>query len=196
MRPKTIVLVLALGVVMLGCLVALKAVLGGARPSEPPPMQETNPVPAAAENNLPPITNIVATTPKQDEAAQMDQDLEALRGVLADEPGNPQSLVTIADRLVSPIAEVRKEAVVTAMHLGDTNILPYLTGILPNIGDAHEKAAVMDAIDYLKLLMKGEEGQTNTANLNNSEPGAVLPSGPKLQAVRPTAGVTKPAGGK
>ena len=175
MRPKTVVLVLALAVGILGCLVALKTFFGGAQALVPTPRPETNPVPAVAASNPgeSAITNIVATTPKQDQEARIDADLEALRETLTGEPGRPESLVTIADRLLSPDVEVRKAAVVTAMHLGDTNILPYLTGVLSNIEDPREKVAIMDAIDYLKLLMNGEREQTNAENMTNSEPTGI-----------------------
>jgi len=191
MRPKTLVLVLALGVGILGCMIVLKAVLGvGPKPHSPVATPETNPAPSTV-NTLgdAQITNIVATTPKEDQQTRINADLESLRDALTGEPGDPQSLLTITERLLSSDDEVRKAAVVTSMHLGDTNILPYLTAALSNIEDVREKAGILDAIDYFKLMMQGEEDATNTVEMTNSGPSAAL-------SVGPTAGSNRPAGGK
>ena len=184
---------LLLAAAVLGCFVVIKAITGGSASGTPivaRSAHETNVEPTVVTQ--PPITNLVATTPAEDREARVEKDLDALRDALAGTPGNPESLVTIADRLLSPDAQVRKSAVVTASHLGDTNILPYLTGVLPNIEDPREKADIMDAIDYLKLLMSGEATQTNMLDLTNSGPSTGLQPGSRPL---PRPG-TKAAGGK
>jgi len=193
MRPKIVVLMFLLAAAVLGCFVVIKAITGGSAGGSPigaGSARESNVEPAVVIQ--PPITNLIATTPTEDREARIEKDLDALREALGGTAGNPESLVIIADRLLSPDAQVRKAAVVTASHLGDTNILPYLTGILPNIEDPHEKADIMDAIDYLKLLMIGEATQTNMLDPTNPAPSTASQPGSRP---RPRPGI-KPAAEK
>lgn len=187
-----VVLLVAVGV--LGVFVALKGLQGGGdsgssgQPVALPPVAAAGPERVTATNQAEPtMTNIVATSPAEDREARVEQDLEALREALAAGPEDPGSLTAVAARLVSPEAEVRKEAVTTAIHLGNTNVLPYLAIALQTVEDPHEKAAIMDAIELLKLLT--EQGVPADAIRTNAAMPSVTPS----PAIQPR---TKPAGGK
>jgi hypothetical protein len=166
MRPKFVLAVLVLAVVTLGLFVIVKG-LGTRQPGPVLSADATNaePVTAATNHVEPPMTNIVATTPAEDSQARIEKEQEALNEALLAGPEDPNSLTTVAGRLVSPDAEVRRAAVTTAVHLGDTNIIPYLTAALATTEDPHEKAAILDALEYLKLP-RGDEAQSDAMNTN------------------------------
>ena len=94
--------------------------------------------------------NIAMTTEEQ-AALKKQKDLDAVSEALASGQGDMEAMLAIANRLENSDAEVRTAAREAAVHLGDTNIIPFLTMALYNIQDAREKVGVMDAIEYLKL---------------------------------------------
>jgi hypothetical protein len=93
----------------------------------------------------------------EEQAALMKQkDLDAVNDALASNDGDPRAMLEIANRLENPDAEVRTAAREAAVHLGDTNIIPYLTKALNNLQNPREKVAIMDAMEYLQIPVAPE----------------------------------------
>jgi len=86
-----------------------------------------------------------------------EKDVEAVNEALANGHDDPLAMLEIAKRLENPDAEVRTAAREAAVHLGDTNILPYLNAALDNLQDPREKVAIMDAIAYLQIPLAPQE---------------------------------------
>jgi hypothetical protein len=136
---------------------------------------------------IPAVTNIVATISDEDRAAQKAKDLEAISDALIAGADDPRSALEIANRFENADAEVRAAALQASMHLGDTNILRYLTNALGNIQDLREKVAIMDAIAYLHLASQPEDTMTNERDPTFD---AILASpAPRTRPPRTNAGI-------
>jgi hypothetical protein len=171
MRPKTVVIILVLAVAVLGGAVLLKTVLatGGnsevaVDPPAPAPEQTTSPSNGPAK---PPVASIVATTREEDRQARIDKELDVIRDALLEGSTNRVTFAAVLDRLFDPEADVRKAAVETLIHMNDVAAIPKLKEALERIDDMREKAAILEAIDYLKL---GEAPPAETANVSDDPP--------------------------
>jgi hypothetical protein len=159
MRPKVVIITLLLGVGVLILIASIHGIMSRQDGQPLPPVSSgapaeltnTKPVKVARSQDNPAETNIVAVTPDEERAAQKQKDLEAISDALISGAGDPRSVFEIANRLENPDAEVRKAALEATMHLGDTNVMPYLNVALENIQDPREKVGIMDAIAYLQL---------------------------------------------
>ena len=177
MRPKIVIITLLLGVGALVLIGVLHEKLG--KPLAENPVAGSGGVPAELTNTptvelakpevspiqpevKPAVTNVIATTTDEDHAAQKEKDLEAISAVLVsgDDAGG---LFAIASRLENVDDEVRTAAREAAVHLGDTNIIPYLNSALEHLKDPREKVAIMDAITYLQLPSASDNSVTNGA---------------------------------
>ena len=96
----------------------------------------------------------------------------------------PRAMLEVASRLENSDAEVRTAARESAVHLGDTNIIPYLNSALNNLKDPREKVAIMDAIAYLQIPSAAETARDPALEsiLTNSAP---IPR--RLQPMDPAA---------
>jgi hypothetical protein len=160
MRPKVALFTLLVGIGVVALFVVLKGI--SSKPDEPAtPMTNAEPVKAASAQGNPAVTSIIATTPTEDLAAQKQKDLEAIRDALLTGGGDAQAVVAIGDRLFSLDSEVRVAARQAAMHLDDTNLIPYLTAAAEQNQDPREKVALLDALDFLKLAAATELATTN-----------------------------------
>ncbi len=148
MRPKVVILTL---IVMVG-LVAAMAILKGARQQvavTPPPPEDAG----AQEQTLsnPPVissANIAAQAPVED-AQTLAQKITDIQAEGFPTPGG--RAVLLAALKEGKDKEVRQAALSAIVQLDDTAAIPGLEQALPEIADPHDKAAVLDAIEQLKL---------------------------------------------
>ena len=179
MRPKIVIITLLLGVGALVLIGVLHEKLG--KPVAENPVAGSGGVPAELTNTptvelakpeVSPIqpevklavTNVIATTTDEDRAAQKQKDLDAISDALVSGNNDPAGAIqTIASRLENSDDEVRTAAREAAVHVGDTNIIPYLTSALDHLKNPREKVAIMDAIAYLQLPSASDNSVTNGA---------------------------------
>jgi len=166
MRPKVVLLILLVGAGILVLAGVLHGLVGRQSVDSPLPPQgadvaESSPgsldtgqsgaTPAVDTGAASGATSIIATTPAEDRAALRDKDIEAISEALLSSEEDGNSVSAIATRLENADAQVRAAAREAAVHLGDTNIIPYLTVALERINDPREKVELMDAIQFLQL---------------------------------------------
>ena len=158
MRPKIVLVILIAGLGMLALLGFLhgKMTKQTSQDLPEPPIETGINISNSSKVvwNKPEITmavnNVIATTTAEDRAAQKEKDLAALNDLLVSTE-TTNAIMVIVSRLENEDAEVRTAAREVALHLGDTNVIPYLTAALDHINDPREKVAIMDAITYLQL---------------------------------------------
>ena len=177
MRPKIVIITLLLGTGVLVLVGLLHGLLNRPEPVEPiaesraTPVELTNP-PPITQPEVKPLqpkvepaeTNIIATTPAEDRAGQKEKDLDAISDALVS--GNNDSagaIHAIASRLENEDDEVRTAAREAAVHVGDTNIIPYLTSALDHLKNPREKVAIMDVIAYLQLPSASDQPKPDGA---------------------------------
>jgi len=108
-----------------------------APPAPAPPAEATaSPVPAQTPND----------PAYQAYVEQRVSELEAM-GMKND----PVSRQAILDELLNPDRQIRDAALEAAIQFGDRSVTPRLREIADQTEDADEKAAILDAIDYLNL---------------------------------------------
>jgi hypothetical protein len=110
-----------------------------ANQSKPPVTQE------------PPVIQVVATTPDQDRRVAIDKELDKINDALLDGGSDPKLVEGVREQLLNPEPEVRKAATETVRQLDDRGAIPKLQEALKSVEDVHEKAAILDAIEYLQL---------------------------------------------
>jgi hypothetical protein len=165
MRPKVVLMVLGLTVGLVALAAVLRAVLGGhgdapgAGPTEGTPTAGTNAPPTSvkvAPSNTVPMT-------AEMRAAQVEKEQDQIRELLAEGAGNPHNTGLLLAKLVHREPEVRKAAIEALVLLNDTNAIPGMQQALTVLEDPRDKAALMDAIDQLKLpdLMSDLPPMTN-----------------------------------
>jgi len=148
MRPKVVILTLLVVVAVVGALAILKGTRQQAVGTPPTPeaaaVQEvahSNP----SEGSLP---NGAAPTPVED-TQTLVQKITDIQAEGYPTPGG--RAVLLAALSEGKVKEVRQAALNAIVQLDDTVAIPGLEQALPQIADAREKAAVMDAIEQLKL---------------------------------------------
>lgn len=165
MRPKIVFFTLLLGVGALVLIGVLHGMLG--KPESENPLAGSGGAPAELTNTpslelaqpevKPAATSIIATTSAEDRATQKEKDLEAISDVLISGDSDPRAVFAISSRLENADEEVRTAAREAAVHLGDTNVIPYLASALEHLNDSREKVAIMDAIAYLQLPSESDK---------------------------------------
>jgi hypothetical protein len=98
----------------------------------------------------PPVTQVVATTPDQDRQAAIQKELDKINDALLDGGADPKLVEGVREQLLNPEPEVRKAATETVRQLDDRGAIPKLQEALQNVEDVREKAAILDAIEYLQ----------------------------------------------
>ena len=146
------------------------------------PTNANPPIVAEPQTNL--GTNIIASTPEEDRAAQKQKDLDSISEALIAGDGDPRSLIAVENGLENQDPEVRGAAREAAMHLGDTNIIPYLNGALQNAQDPREKVAIMDALTYLETPSRAD-------TIDPSEMEALLTNRPPRDNVTRTNAIRR-----
>jgi hypothetical protein len=185
MRPKVVIVVLCLSIGVLALLGVLHGRLSSHQGGSVETSVPTNlnpPVAIVAEPQTNPVlTSIVASTHEEDRVAQKQKDLDSISDALLAGDGDPRSLIALENGLENPDAEVRVAAREAAMHLGDTNIIPYLNGALQNLQDPREKVAIMDAIAYLQT-----PSRSDATDPSESEMAALLSNRPPRNTITRT----------
>jgi flagellar basal body-associated protein FliL len=189
LKPKFVLVILLLGVAALALMGIIHGVVNKREgPAQPPPVvppekaeasQTTSNVPVNAQ-----ATSNIAMTANEQTAFQKQKDLDAVNDALLSSDGDPRAMLEVASRLENSDAEVRTAARESAVHLGDTNIIPYLNSALNNLKDPREKVAIMDAIAYLQIPSAAETARDPALEsiLTNSAP---IPR--RLQPMDPAA---------
>src|SRR5207248_9485002 len=100
------------------------------------------------------------------------------------------SLDTILAELTNRDPEIRKAALDAAIQFGSRDAIPKLADVASRTDDAHEKAALADAIEFLKLpSLSDVEAQSRAAGtVQGRAPGtrAVLRNTPRQPPTIPT----------
>ena len=189
LKPKFVLVILLLGVAALALMGIMHGVVNKREgPAQPPPVvppekaeasQTTSNVPVNAQ-----ATSNIAMTANEQTAFQKQKDLDAVNDALLSSDGDPRAMLEVASRLENSDAEVRTAARESAVHLGDTNIIPYLNSALNNLKDPLEKVAIMDASAYLQIPSAAETARDPALEsiLTNSAP---IPR--RLQPMDPAA---------
>ena len=98
---------------------------------------------------------------------------------------DPTSLETILGELTNRDPEIRKAAVEASMQFGSRDAIPKLMDAAAQTDDPHEKAEILEAIEFLKLPSLSETlaqagGQTPRARSPRTNPSTKPPSSQKL----------------
>ncbi|MGA2180018.1 MAG: HEAT repeat domain-containing protein [Verrucomicrobiota bacterium] len=192
MRPKIVILIL---------LAALAGVTGillikhrGSPPPAAAPIAITETKPAAPQTaptiaNVPPPAPVAAApvatlTPEQRQAA-IDAETDRLQQWSMND--DPESLSNILADLTNPEKEVRKAAIEAADQFGSTNAIPILKNLAANNEDPEEKAALLEAANFLSLPSIFDTGTSTTpaerearrqARMQNHAPNQNPPAAP------------------
>ena len=161
MRPKVVILILAVAFGVLGIVVVLKEVMvghSGNGGGQTPATEANADSQSAATNDQvvqvnPPGSSNTAASSEQMRAAAIENELDAIRELQGDADGenNPKIISALVDKVANPEAEVRSAALDALRQLNDTNAVPGLQQAVDLIKDPRGKVAVLDTIDYLKL---------------------------------------------
>jgi len=160
MRPRFIIALFGLALLVVGAALCLKQYLGnGSTPAASNPERAS--VPSAASNiagnvpassapvSFPPLSPPpTVLTPEQREAA-IDAEVDRLQEWSLN--NDPASLSNILADLTYPEKKVRGEAIEAAKQFGSTNAIPVLKGLAAHDEDPEEKAALLEAADFLSL---------------------------------------------
>ena len=151
MRPKVVILIL----LMAGGLVALAAAIkimsarhgaGGDQATAP-----AGPAPAPAPEATAPVPGSGAAINQQLRAADVDKQVEQIHSFVQDGPPSPATLGILISKVADPEPAVRTAALEAVVTLNDTNAIPGLEQAAQAVDNPKDKAAIMDAVAYLKL---------------------------------------------
>ena len=166
MRPKIVILILLAGLAAVTGMLLIKH--RGTPPPPAAPLAITEAKPAAPQT-APAITNVpppapapVATntvTPEQRRAA-IDAETDRLQHWAMND--DPASLSSILADLTNPEKEIRSAAIDAAEQYGSTNAIPILNNLAAKDEDAEEKAALLEAANFLSLPSIFEVGKSIT----------------------------------
>ena len=191
MRPKVVILILAIGFGLLGAMLVLKGVMAGHSGSAggQTPVTQANPAsPSAAANNQavpvnPAGSSNAAASAEQTRAAAIEKELAAIQELVSEADGdnNPTIISALLDKVVYPEPAVRAAALDALKQLNDTNAVPGLQQAAEHIADPRGKVAVLDVIDYLKLPNVTDVSPADNANnpdIMNTRPRPARPARP------------------
>jgi hypothetical protein len=193
LKPRFTVIILLFGVAA----VALMGIVHGFLNKHEAPATPPTEVPAenassqGASNTVvdPQAGGNIAMTAEEQAALKRQKDLDAVNDALGNGQGDLQAMLEIANRLENPDAEVRTVAREAAVHLGDTNIIPFLNTALNNLQDAREKVAIMDAIEYLSIPVAPEGYPDPAVEAILTNPMTIGKFGPQMKRrAQPKAG--------
>jgi len=160
MRPKVVILIVAISFGLLGAMLVLKGVMSGNAGSaggQTPVTQANSALPSAATNGqtvpVNPDSSNTAASSEQRHAAAIEKELDTIQEIVSEADGdnNPTIISALLDRVANPEVVVRSAALEALRQLNDTNAIPGLQKAEELIKDPRGKVAVLDVIDYLKL---------------------------------------------
>jgi hypothetical protein len=159
MRPKFIITLGLLTILILGAALFLKRQLGSA--SAPPARaQIATPAPATASNAVTsvapppapipivaaPVTNVLTDEQRQ---AAIDAETDRLQEWSMND--DPASLSHILADLTNPEREIRDAAIEATKQFGSSNAIPALKAAAANTADTEEQIALLEAANFLSL---------------------------------------------
>ncbi len=170
MRPKLVLLtlVVALGLVILA--VGLKSMATKSGAAAQAPADSSKPAAAAPEGGTGKSagSNNTAIT-EQLRIAEIEKQKDEIRGIIVDGASNPAGTSILVDKVThNPEPSVRSAALEAIVALSDTNAIPGLQAAQQVLENPREKAAILDAIDYLSL-----PGTIPSEETTNSVPPSV-----------------------
>ena len=150
MRPKVVIALLVLALLVLGGAFLLKQqATNASKPAEVAPAPAiTSVVPAPVPAPAAPVVVKKTVTPEEREVAvnaEKDRLLEWERN------DDPQSLSNILTDLTNPEKEIRVAAIEATKQFGSKDAIPTLQQLAQNTDDAGEKTALLEAADFLSL---------------------------------------------
>jgi len=190
MRPKVIVGVLVMALLLLGTFLLLRLRTAGPQPPVSSQVTEqalnvgtggSHSKPIAVEKNNSGNTNIEVNSVvvREDSATQNHKAyVESRTGELLEMAmtDDPASLNTILSELTNRDPEIRKAAVEATLQFGSRDAIPKLTEVASQTDDPKEKAEIVEAIEFLKLPSLTEV---------IAEKGGVRKPVPKTAGVKP-----------
>jgi hypothetical protein len=182
MRPKTVLVTLALALGIVVAAIAFKANVTK-KPADDGKSVADNGVPTATAptNKAQAVANLSPEAAK----AEVQKQLDEINELIADGPNNPAAASLLCDKLAhQPDAEVRAKALEGVVALNDTNAISRLEEAAQILEDPREKVAVMNAIEYLKL--PDSTPDTPPTNGLSAAEAAALPP------IKPTPGRLSP----
>lgn len=174
MRPKVVLLVLATALLVFGGLVVLRQNISRLHADQPPAVSSapqasetlissakpTGEAVGAPANTLRPAPQ---AAPSEDaHKAYVEQRSSQLMDLAMTD--DRASLDTILSELGNRDPEIRKAALEATIQFGSRDAIPKLTDAVSQTDDPNEKAALTDAIDFLKLPSLTEIRQQQAAN--------------------------------
>jgi hypothetical protein len=164
MRPKIVIIILTLGLFVLGTLFAIRnSTDRSTRSSEPQPTAsattqpsdalasaKTDPTPVVASPKNSTQSEIQPTNSSADaHQAYVEQRSTQLMDIaMTDDRAN---LDTILSEMSNRDPEIRKAALEATIQFGSRDAIPKLADAISQTDDPNEKAAIADAIEFLKL---------------------------------------------
>ena len=192
MRPKIIIIVVTLGLIVFGTLFAIRQSANrSTRNSEPQPTASTTTQPsdalasakaqsvteraaAPSGSGTPSAANSTTAAEDAHQAFVEKRTAELMDIAMTDDRAN---LDIILSELNNRDPEIRKAALEAAIQFGSRDAIPKLADAVSQTDDPNEKAALTDAIEFLKLPSLTEiHAQSSSQPVANSAPGAPKPA--------------------
>jgi len=192
MRPKIVILILTLGLIVFGTLFAIRQTTDrSTRNSEPQstPSNTTQPNDTLPSAKAQPVTERAAAPPgsgtssatnstaSADDAHQAyveQRSAELMDIAMTDDRAN---LDTILSELNNRDPEIRKAALEAAIQFGSRDAIPKLADAASQTDDPSEKAAIAEAIEFLKLPSLTEiHAQSSSQPVANSADAKAKPA--------------------
>lgn len=148
MRPQiALILIGLLGVVVLAMVIGRVLSSGPNSAVVAPVVSDTPPSDTPSVNVASPAdkNTVIASTREKERMEVLEKNLDEIRLHFANQEPEP-----ILDMLTNSEPEVRSEAVQALKHLDYTNAVPSLKMAMNTTDNLREKAAIMDAIEFLQ----------------------------------------------
>ena len=185
MRPKIVLIVVTLGLFIFGTLFAirqstdrstakseLQPTSSTTQPGNTVVTEQVQPVPQAATAPSKSVTQPTAK-PATEEAHQAyveKRSAELMDIAMTDERTN---LDTILSEISNRDPEIRKAALEATIQFGSRDAIPKLTDAISQTDDPNEKAALADAVEFLKLPSLTEIRAQSSAQPNRNTAATV-----------------------
>ena len=154
MRPKIVFLILVVAIGVVAFAAILKGVVGWHSPENPRVPQQSQEETSNTNIVIPQVSlgssnSVVAV--EQLRSAELAKGLDDVRELQAQGDGDPSTVEVLLSYVMHRESEVRRVAVQALVQLNATNAIPGLEQALGRTEDPHDKIALLEAINYLKL---------------------------------------------
>jgi len=189
MRPKIVIIVLALGLFVFGTLFAVRQSADrstGKSDLQPTASSTTQPGNNVATEKVQPVPEAAAVPPKSGtqpaaqpatedahEAYVEKRSAELMDIAMTDERTN---LDIILSEISNRDPEIRKAALEATIQFGSRDAIPKLADAISQTDDPNEKAALADAIEFLKLPSLTEIRAQSSAQPKGNSTTATKPA--------------------